>query len=494
MKPFAAALCVVGVLCARGAQAAAPEVTIEPGTVRGSVSGTTVVFKGIPYAAAPVGELRWRAPQRVQPWPGVRDATAFGPECVQNAFPQDPFPRAAGSPVPAEDCLYLNVWAPAGAAARRLPVLVWIHGGAYVVSSGSRGYIDGTAWSRQGVILVSFNYRMGRFGFFAHPALTHEAGDGLTGNFACMDWIAALRWVRANIAAFGGDPGQVTIGGESAGGDAVLHLIATPEAQGLFQRAIVMSGGGRPAAPLPLTSTDSQLRSGESAGLAFARSQGIEGADDGALHALRALPAGAVLGNLGVTNTGSDPTYAGGPIRDGRLIGTLPDAAIEDGSATRVALLIGADSAEFLEMNPDRSAAAALGDKAMVEPARHIARLAAARGWPTFAYRFDYVPTAKRGEWPGMPHAREQPFVFGSAADQMGFAASAGDRRMARIASRYWAGFVKMGIPSAEGAPAWPRYDAKGDRLMVFTPNGPRAMRDPWRDRLDAVERVATGR
>ena len=217
-------------------------VKINSGVIEGSVSSGVRSFKGIPYAAPPINKYRWRAPQPVTPWIDVHDATAFGHDCMQTPETGDP---ALSRATLAEDCLVLNVWRPAATAPKEeLPVLVWIHGGGYVTGGSSPAIYDGSGFARHGIVFVSFNYRLGRFGFFAHPALI-KANEGLVGNFAFMDQIAALRWVRRNIGAFGGNPNEVTLMGESAGGISVLVLLSSPRAKGLFHRAFVLSGGGR---------------------------------------------------------------------------------------------------------------------------------------------------------------------------------------------------------------------------------------------------------
>ena len=259
------------------------DVSIEGGTVRGTAHGDLVSFKGIPFAQPPVGALRWRAPQPVKPWQGVRDASKFGPDAVQL-----PTEGMAQQWPTSEDCLYLNVWRPAGQTGQPLPVLVWIYGGAGVRGRGSRYVMD---WfTRQGgMVVVSFNYRENRLGFFAHPALAAEAPEDPRGNYAFMDQIAALHWVRRNIAAFGGDPGTVTIAGESAGGGSVLALMISPMARGLFHRAILES----PGLPSPRDAVLSlrSLDSAESRAVEYARDAGIDGKDRSALAALRAVPA-----------------------------------------------------------------------------------------------------------------------------------------------------------------------------------------------------------
>ncbi|MBS0364107.1 MAG: carboxylesterase family protein, partial [Proteobacteria bacterium] len=285
------AACIVTAALSSAASAAdAPTVaTIDTGKVQGAVKDGVLSFKGIPFAAQPVGDLRWRPPQPAPHWNGVRAATAFGHDCLQGIIKNDP---GMGTEL-GEDCLNLNVWRPAAAGAKKLPVIVWFYGGGLVNGGTQPEIYQGDNFARDGVVFVSVNYRLGRFGFFAFPELSAERPDELKGNYAYMDQLAGLKWVQRNIAAFGGDPKQVTIFGESAGGFSVHTLVASPLAKGLFQRAIVESGGGRstegPAPP---------LKAAEATGVAFGKSVGVEGTDAAALAKLRALPADKVTGNL----------------------------------------------------------------------------------------------------------------------------------------------------------------------------------------------------
>ena len=278
-----------------------PVVRVDSGELQGVVDDGVVSYKGIPFAAPPVGDLRWRPPQPVAPWNGVRQAAEFGADCMQGRFGPPPAPGAPAARVPSEDCLYLNVWRPASAApGAKLPVMVWIYGGGFTGGSSSSPNTSGTQFAKQGVVLVAANYRVGRFGFFAFPALSRERPDETKGNYAYMDQIAALQWVKRNIAAFGGDPNNVTIFGFSAGGVSVHSLIASPMARGLFHKAIAESGGSRDsvltARPMRADGVDPNYPvSAETIGINFARSMGIEGTDQAALAKLRALSAEEVL-------------------------------------------------------------------------------------------------------------------------------------------------------------------------------------------------------
>ncbi|HVY02724.1 MAG TPA: carboxylesterase family protein, partial [Caulobacterales bacterium] len=257
-----------------GLAVAAPveDVTIAQGALHGAIEGQSVSFKAIPFAAPPIGPLRWAPPQPAQKWDGVRDATHFSAECMQAAPP--------GANV-SEDCLYLNIWAPLARPKGKMAVMVWIHGGAYVGGAGGSPFYDGANIAKDGVVVVTINYRLGRLGFFAHPALAREHPDGPLGNYGLMDQIAALKWVKANIAKFGGDPNNVTIFGESAGGSSVNYLMISPAARGLFQKAISESGFGR----LPAPSMDEVA----AANIAYLKAKNVPETVDAA--GLRALPA-----------------------------------------------------------------------------------------------------------------------------------------------------------------------------------------------------------
>jgi para-nitrobenzyl esterase len=490
-------------------------VHIDTGAIKGSVSGAVVSFKGIPYAASPTGENRWRAPQPVAPWKGVRPATDYGADCAQNPFPGDAAPL--GVP-PKEDCLYANVWAPA-AKSSKLPVMVWIYGGGFVNGGSSPSVYAGDHFADLGVVFVSFNYRLGRFGFFAHPALTAESPNSPIGNYGYLDQIAALKWVRRNIAKFGGDPSSVTIFGESAGGMSVLTLMTSPLSQGLFQKAIVESGGGRTGmTPRRLHESAPNLPSGEEVGIAFAKKNGIEGTDAAALAKLRALPAERVIDGLNMMGMGN-PTY-GGPMIDGKIVTGTPEEIFATGKWAKVPVMIGANSSDIgfgfarnmdelfarfgthaaearAAYDPEKSdnlravSMLVAADQMMVEPARFVARTVAAAGLPAYEYRFSYVAESMRKQWKGAPHATEIPFVFDTVAARYGKDLAPADEATAKAANAYWVAFAKTGDPNGAGRPKWPRANAKTDELMNFTNDGPVPMPDPWKARLDLTEGLA---
>ena len=364
-------------------------------------------------------------------------------------------PPPAGAPAPqapSEDCLFLNVWRPADLTARKLPVMVWIHGGGFVGGSGALQGAAGGPFARQSVVLVTINYRLGRFGFFAFPALSRERTDETKGNYAYMDQIAALQWVKRNIAAFGGDPDNVTVFGFSAGGVSVHSLLASPMARGLFHKAIAQSGGSRDsvltARPMREDGVDPNYPvSAETIGITFARSMGIEGTDQAALARLRAVSAEQILRGAPAAAGTNLPQIELTPILDGRLITETAESAYKAKRQARVPLLAGSNSAdtagnrikattkdEFFARfgrwsaqakaayDPDGSTeletmvTRANDDFGQAEPARFAANAFAANGSPAYLYRFSYVASAMRERMrAGAPHGGEISFVFGTS-------------------------------------------------------------------------------
>ena len=420
---------VVVLAACRAAAALAPQVTVETGTVSGSAEGGVESWKGIPYAAPPVGPLRWRAPQPAAPWNGVRQATAYGNDCMQKPSSMDAVPRLG--PAPAEDCLYVNVWRPAAATAK-LPVLVWIFGGGFVNGGSSPPVYSGANLARQGVLVVSFNYRVGRFGTFAHPQLTQQNADGgLLGNYGYMDQIAALKWVQRNIAAFGGDPANVTVFGESAGGRSINTLVTSPMAQGLFAKAVIMSGGDGHSANV------GSLAQAEQIGVLFATSKGIAADDPNALAKLRALSAEDVTDGLNLEvmfNPAARPRTYGFPFVDGK-IAVDSGTALRTGAFAKVPTMIGATSADL---------AGRTGY--MLTGARNTATTIAAAGVPVYAYRFSYVAeSAERRE--GAGHATDIPFFFDTVDVRYQGKTTPRDRGMSKAMSTYLVNFAKTRRP-----------------------------------------------
>ena len=432
-------------------------VQTESGPVAGSTEGGIQSWKGIPFAAPPVGPLRWRAPQPAQHWAGVRPANAYGHDCMQQPFGGDAAPL--GTP-PAEDCLYLNIWKPAGKT--KLPVVFWIYGGGFVNGGSSPPTYSGANLASQGVLFVSFNYRVGRFGTFAHPALTKaNEDDSLLGNYGYLDQIAALKWVRRNIAAFGGDASNITIVGESAGGVSVHMLMTSPMAQGLFRRAIIMSGGDGGGLG------GSTVADGEGVGAAFAEGKGVPRDDPQALAKLRALSAEQVTDGLNLAQLfGPGPRTFSSPFWDGRIAVNFR-SAYDTRRFNRVPVMIGATSAD-------------IGGNSgmMIGGARTLSRLFADQGVPVYAYRFSYV--AESIGSPGASHASDIPFFFDTEGVKYGDKTTARDSAMGKAISAYVVNFAKTGDPNGAGLSRWPRYRSADDMIMDFGADGrASAVKDP---------------
>ena len=475
------AACVVSL----GAAGQVLSAKVAGGQVEGVAANGIVAFKGIPFAAPPVGALRWKNPQAVAPWSGVKRASAYAPSCMQDPsmlqFMQAP-------PGLSEDCLYLNVWTPAKAAGDRLPVMVWIYGGGFAAGTTSAAVYDGTRLAEKGVVLVSLAYRVGAFGFLAHPELSRESGKG-SGNYGVEDMVAGLAWVRNNIAAFGGDPRNVTIFGESAGGIAVSMLAASPRAKGLFAKAISESGGS--FAPSRTGAEGGQLvptlATAEALGQQFFGKLGAAN-----LAAARALTADAIQQAQG-------PGLGGGfwPVDDGDvlpgdqyvlygagrfndtpvLIGTNSDegALFIRGGVTSAAFEqqvragYGEHADEILAANPHAT------DAEAVQAARNIFR-DSAFAWPTwvwarlqsqkgkgaaYVYYFDHRGPQSPN---GASHADEMPFVFRN----MPPTASAQATAMSELVSTYWVNFAKTGDPNGAGLPAWPKFTEQNQQVMFL--------------------------
>ena len=483
---------ILGVLALAGAAqgAEAPKARVESGLLAGTQTERARIFRNIPYAAPPVGDLRWAPPQRPAAWSGERDARANGPSCPQKMNPDgSPNEGSANGPT-SEDCLQLNIFAPL--EAKKAPVMVWLHGGGH--KTGAGWIYDGQNFARDGVVLVAINYRLGPLGYFAHRAL----GEGQGGDYGLMDQIAALQWVQRNIAAFGGAPSNVTVFGESAGGGSTLALLAAPAARGLFHKAAVQSGGG--------WSAPSTLADKEKAGAALAARLGLSAptAAD-----LRALPADKLA------EAGAEADY--GPFVDGRLLKETPAQAFAAGRAADVPLIIGANSGEDSLLGrslPDAAALAArippqmkalygeeaakgdealvraaFGDRYMIAPARWIAAKAAG-GRPAYLYHFSYVGSRFRPM--GMTraaHAAEIQYVFEYWGRRTPISMVAqDDKAMADLMHGCWVAFAKTGAPRC-GIP-WPAYDPKRDELVEFGAQS--GLRAQFRkDRLDAQEALA---
>jgi para-nitrobenzyl esterase len=465
------------------------------------------MFLGIPYAAAPVGSLRWAPPQPAAPWSGVRPAQAFGNRCIQFR----PFPDMVWrSPAESEDCLNLSIWTPARTAAERLPVMVWIHGGGFFSGAGDETRHEGSALASKGVVLVVVNYRLNILGFLAHPELTAESPRKASGNYGLLDQIAALRWVKDNIAGFGGNPDNVTIFGESAGSFSVSALMSSPLAAGLFHRAIGQSGGFFSRSSLPLLPLAAAEKQGAQAGAAIGATT---------LAALRARPAAELLKAIG-----ANPT-AFAPILDGHALPTDPRDLFAAGRQHRVPLLAGWNSAE--SKLPSATVAGHLAEVAKQFPTDQAeaakvygatndreARLAAIalasnnfigyNTWkwielhaatsksPTYRYLFDQVVPTATGDPapddPGAAHATDIEYVFGTL-DTRKYAWRPADRLVSDQMMTYWTNFARSGNPNGPGLPEWPAWSAGSRRLLRINAKSA-AEPEQGRARMELHDRV----
>ena len=485
--------------------ATSPVVTIDAGRLRGKVVDGVASFKGIPYAAPPVGDLRWRPPRPATPWDGVRDCLDFANDCLQAPGEFEDI-RTTTS----EDCLFLNVWAPAYAGpGDDLPVMVWIHGGGYVGGGTSVPTYDATAFARRDIVAVTINYRLGRFGFFAHPAVVANAGDEPFGNYGLMDQAFALAWVQANVTAFGGDPGRVTIVGESAGGESVVHLLTSPAVEdGLFHAAMVLSGAGRQSLYWrPLDDGSLFNMAATDIDAAIGLRNGIRGSGPDALAALRALDADVLTGGQGLVELAKRRMF-GGPIHgvpmvDGTVIVDEPHVRFSSGAHKAVPLVIGTTAIDaparfppdkvqplawFGEdedaareaydvpagrfIAPDRLVRLLLAigaDITMHEPAHFVASAMAAAGQPSWNYRFTYTAQSARPGLQGQVHAGELPWLFDTLDAVIGDDVMEEDRAMATMFHGAVANFVTTGDPNGPDLPTWPRLVPGTYDVMHFT-------------------------
>lgn len=526
LKPlfsFLVLLTTIALYAQQARSVAGPIVHTQYGDLRGLTVGNVTSYRGIPYATPPVGEYRWRPPQPVAPWKEVRDATKDCASCPQTAWP-------GSTATMSEDCLFINVWAPATATnSSKLPVMVWIHGGGFTGGSGSGPGTAGDAFAGQGVLLATINYRLGRFGHFAFPALSKEHPEEPKG-YAYMDQIAALQWIKKNIAEFGGDPNNVTIFGFSAGGVSVHSLLTIPTAKGLFQKAIIESGGGRDGilTGRPISKEKADLLypvSAETIGVNFARKHHIEGTDAAALAKLRSLSMDEIVDGGQETDSSGLRTYSG-PILDGKLVVETAESAYKAGRQANVPLIIGNCSAEiggpfvttanskdalfslFGENNAEAKAAYDPGgDKEFAEvlttfnsdwvwgePAGMTARAFLTIRAPVYVYQFGYVPPSMRERARyGAGHGSEVSFVFNALSARFGVAAEATseEKELARIMNTYWTNFAKTGNPNGSGLPLWPIYDNQKEEILNIYLNGkPVAEPDPRKARFNVIEKA----
>jgi para-nitrobenzyl esterase len=496
---------------------APPEVRTTAGVVQGlhQDRDQIAVFKGIPYAAPPVGPLRWRPPQPAIPWEGVRPATSYGPTAFQLATGFEKFMNAlvvgqgwnglkteavkllfkvVPKPKESEDCLYLNVRTPLLGGDGRLPVMVWIHGGDHQDGSGGEIFYDSNALAHRGVVVVTINYRLGLMGYFAHPELSQESPQGVSGNYGTLDQMAALRWVQENISAFGGDPDNVTIFGESAGGESVAHMLTSPLARGLFHKAIMQSPGNS-GQMMFLQQPFLNRPALETIGRDFATQ--LVGDNQNQLEQLRQIPAATLYKQWRAL----EKFHRFHPVVDGYVLLKTPPAAFRDGDQARVPLIVGSNAdegtllypifpspvAEFgrdeiqptqiadlirqefgadsdalfalypgLEKGEERASMALMGDSFFGAVVDFYAAQAAKAGQPVYNYFFTRTPPSAR-QTAGAYHAAELSFVHGSKIPL--FDHTPDDEGLAQVMGDYWTQFAGKGDPNLPGRPAWPRYD-----------------------------------
>lgn len=513
------ALVLVAMLCGTEA-VTAQQVRTEAGTVEGSASpdGKVQIFRGIPYAAPPVGKLRWKEPQPVAKWEGVRKATEFGARCMQgNVFGDMVFRDAA----PSEDCLYLNVWTPKASAEAKLPVMVWIYGGGFQAGATSEPRQDGEQLARKGVVVVSMNYRLGIFGFFSHAELTQESPHHASGNYGLLDQASALEWVHHNIAGFGGDPGNVTIFGESAGSFSVSALMASPVSKGLIHRAIGESGAffGRtlPAKPLAQSEQDAAK---------FAETIGAD-----TLEKLRGMSAQQLL-DAAMKDRNS---FRFGPNIDGYFFPESPSEIYAQGKQTHVALLAGWNhdegnyrqffgkdeptkenyvkkieqtygekAAEVLKAFPGESEEQLKTSAGLLATANFIGygtwkwleMQEKAGDAAVYRYEFDDAPppAATTDGTPGVSrgayHSAEIEFVFGMLKSK-NLPWRPEDFELSERMGSYWTNFAKTGNPNGAGLPEWPRYTAKDGYEVMHLSAKPAAEKDAQRAQYEALDKLA---
>jgi para-nitrobenzyl esterase len=504
---------LVAGLVARGASSN-PEVKIDTGKIKGKSDRSVRSFLGIPYAAPPVGDLRWKPPAPAAEWKGVRNAIAFGARCMQGPIYSDMVFRDPG---PSEDCLSLNVWVPARNEAK-LPVMVWIFGGGFVAGGTSEPRQDGSNLAKQGVVVVSLNYRLGIFGFFVHPDLAAESGRNSAGNYGLLDQVAALEWVKRNIAAFGGDPGNVTIFGESAGSFSVSALMASPLTKGLFHKAIGESGaaffsGGLPFKPAAASAEEDAKFASESL-------------DAKTVSELRAIPAQKILdATLDRRNTGI-PRF--GPDVDGYFLPERVSAIFAAGHQNDVPLLAGwnrdegsnpnlkptaasfkeqaekefaAKADDFLRLYPAdteehafRSAEDFAGDRFIAFSTWKWLETQRATGkQPVYRYRFDLAlpPDSKRpGGGESAFHSAEIEYVFGQLDSKPWIKWRPEDRTVSEQMQKYWSNFARSGDPNGPGLPKWPVYDSASNWETLHFSADTAAHEDGLRDRYVFLEGV----
>lgn len=485
------------------------EVKVAQGVLAGQTVGDLRIFRGIPFAAPPVRERRWRAPEPAKSWTGVRDARTFASACFQSPNPIMNVPSQAVS----EDCLYLNVWTPAHSGKGRLPVVVWIHGGGFAYGSTAMPLFDGAALARKGVVVVSIAYRVGPFGFLVHPELSAESRDRVSGNYGILDQIAALRWIRTNIAAFGGNPGRVTIMGQSAGGVSVSFLVQSPIARGLFTGAIAQSG-----AAMSSNGPAHSLPAAEQSGLDFARRAGVN-----SLAELRRIPPGEIL--KAAKATGAFTLQDFWPVLDGHVLpidsiswyqnrrhndvpilmgnndleGTIFahaktlaefESSVHQQYGTRAAEVLAAYPAST-DYEAEQASAALTGDAMFGVLHWTWARLQSRFGRSRlFYYHFEHSPPVRPGFAAGPVHGAELAYVFGTMERLSSGRVSAADFATSDRIMTYWTNFATTGSPNSPGLPHWPAFNEAQPAVMHFTNEGTKLGPVPHHSGLVALDRL----
>jgi para-nitrobenzyl esterase len=480
----------MGAAALSGVAQAAPSAKLDAGVVVGAQSGDLLVFKGIPYAASTAGANRWRAPQPVPAWTGVRAATSFGAACPQPHLSDDAWAQVGPQ---SEDCLFLNVWRPAKVEKGGEAVMVFIHGGSFIRGAAGVPLYDGSALARRGVLVVTINYRLGRLGYFAHPALSAENADGMVGNYGMMDQIAALKWVQRNIRAFGGDPAKVTVFGESAGAVAVQMLTTSQAAKGLFIRAIAESGGGTAAAAQirggPLT--------GEAFGVSYANGLGLKDATPAQLRAiplkdaLKQGPVGPMVDGVLVTRSPGDVYRKGGQLPVGLMIGgNSHEASLFGDNPAGAKQALGAAYPELLEeakVHPSKAGAEPdlITQSLAIQPSRYLAQRNAAAGLPAYSYYFDQVAGSDRAKAVGSMHGGELSYLFGTRIEKEVWDDE--DKHVSQLMGDYWVRFAKTGDPNGHGAPNWAPVTKTASPEMVFDAHPHSAQPSAVEDRIEAA-------
>jgi len=501
--------CLFTAACAKRSALPDNQVRVAQGVLEGIDAAKPGIraFLGIPYAAPPVGDKRWTAPEPPASWEGVRSAAQFGDRCIQtNPFPDMLFQ----SPAESEDCLTLSVWTPAKMG-DHVPVMVWIHGGGFFSGASDEQRHDGSALASKGVVLVAINYRLGLLGFFAHPELTAESLHHASGNYGLMDQIAALRWVHDNIAAFGGDPSNVTIFGESAGSFAVSALMASPLAQGLFQKAIGQSGAYFGSGGLSAVT----LSAAEKGGTDLAAAVGAT-----SLAELRATPPAKLIASIGRNSVRFSP------IIDGYVLPADPWDVYSAGRQAKVPLLAGWNSAE-IKLPPTtvaafeqqvhrafpqnyeaahavypahddreaRASAIAMASDGFIAYStwKWIEVHAATGGVPVYRYLFDEPMPTDSGppppDDPGAAHAMDIEYVF-ETLDSRHLAWREEDRKVADLTATFWTNFAKTGDPNGPGVPTWPAWGANGEHQLMRINAAAAAEPEQHRDRYEFLDKL----